>query len=71
VVDRFCHGHADREAGVALREDHIFRMFSSTKLVTSCALMMLVEDGRIRLCRCRSTPDRSGSIRWQRTCWHA
>ncbi|MBU2286564.1 MAG: beta-lactamase family protein [Gammaproteobacteria bacterium] len=49
VVDRFCYGHADREAGVALREDHIFRMFSSTKLVTSCAVMMLVEDGRIRL----------------------
>lgn len=49
VVDRFCHGHADREAGVALREDHIFRMFSSTKLVTSCAVMMLVEEGRIRL----------------------
>jgi CubicO group peptidase (beta-lactamase class C family) len=49
VVDRFCYGHADREAGVALREDHIFRMFSSTKLVTSCAVMLLVEEGRIRL----------------------
>ena len=49
VVDRFCYGHADREAGVALREDHIFRMFSSTKLVTACAVMLLVEDGRIRL----------------------
>lgn len=49
VVDRFRWGHADREAGVALREDHIFRMFSSTKLVTSCAVMMLVEEGRIRL----------------------
>ncbi len=49
VVDRFCYGHADREADVALREDHIFRMFSSTKLVTACAIMLLVEDGRIRL----------------------
>ena len=49
VVDRFCYGHADREAGVALREDHIFRMFSSTKLVTACAVMLLIEDGRIRL----------------------
>lgn len=49
VVDRFRYGHADREAGVVLREDHIFRMFSSTKLITSCAVMMLVEDGRIRL----------------------
>ena len=49
VVDRFFYGQADREAGVALREDHIFRLFSSTKLVTACAVMLLVEDGRIRL----------------------
>lgn len=49
VVDRFCYGLADREAGLALREDQIFRMFSSTKLVTACAVMLLVEDGRIRL----------------------
>ena len=49
VVDRFCYGQADREANIALRDDHIFRMFSSTKLITACAVMMLVEDGRIRL----------------------
>nr|QNJ34481.1 serine hydrolase [uncultured bacterium] len=49
VVDRFCYGHADREAGIALREDHLFRMFSSTKLITSCAVMLLVEEGRVRL----------------------
>ena len=49
VVDRFCYGHADREAGFALREDHIFRLFSSTKLVTACAVMLLVEDGRLCL----------------------
>jgi CubicO group peptidase (beta-lactamase class C family) len=49
VVDTFVCGMADREAGVALREDHIFRIFSSTKLVTSCAVMMLVESGRIGL----------------------
>jgi CubicO group peptidase (beta-lactamase class C family) len=49
VVDRFCCGHADREAGVPMREDHIFRIFSSTKLVTACAVMLLVEDGLIRL----------------------
>jgi CubicO group peptidase (beta-lactamase class C family) len=49
VVDRFCYGQADREKGVALREDHIFRMFSSTKLVTACAVMLLVEEGRLRL----------------------
>lgn len=49
VVDRFCYGHADREAGIALREDHIFRMFSNTKLVTSCAVLLLLEEGRLRL----------------------
>lgn len=49
VVDRFCYGMADREAGVALREDHVFRMFSSTKLVTSCAVMLLLEEGRFAL----------------------
>jgi len=49
VVDTFCYGFADREAGVALQKDHIFRMFSSTKLVTSCAVLMLFEQGRIQL----------------------
>ena len=47
VVDRFCCGFADKEAGTALREDHIHRIFSSTKLVTSCAVMLLLEEGRI------------------------
>jgi CubicO group peptidase (beta-lactamase class C family) len=49
VVDLFCCGSADREAGVALREDHIFRVFSNTKLVTSCAALLLFEEGRYRL----------------------
>ncbi len=49
VVDRFVYGAADREAGIALREDHLFRMFSSTKLVTACAVMLLVEQGRLGL----------------------
>lgn len=48
VVDTFCCGFADKEANIALREDHIFRMFSSTKLVTSCAVLMLFEEGRIQ-----------------------
>lgn len=48
VVDTFCAGFADKEAGIPLREDHIFRMFSSTKLVTSCAVLMLFEEGRIK-----------------------
>ena len=48
VVDTFCCGFADKEAGIPLREDHIFRMFSSTKLTTSCAVLMLMEEGRIQ-----------------------
>jgi CubicO group peptidase (beta-lactamase class C family) len=47
VLDTFSCGFADREAAIPLREDHIFRMFSSTKLVTSCAILMLFEEGRI------------------------
>jgi len=47
IVDTFCYGFADEEAGIPLLEDHIFRMFSSTKLVTSCAVLMLFEEGRI------------------------
>ena len=48
VVDTFCYGFADKEAGIPLNEEHIFRMFSSTKLVTSCAVLMLFEEGRIK-----------------------
>jgi CubicO group peptidase (beta-lactamase class C family) len=49
LTDQHCVGWADREAKVALREDHIFRVFSNTKLVTSCALLKLYEEGRIGL----------------------
>lgn len=49
LADLHCAGWADREAKVALREDHIFRVFSNTKLVTSCALLKLYEEGRIGL----------------------
>lgn len=49
VVDRFLCGQADIEAGIALREDHIFRVFSNTKLLVSIAVMLLVEDGRLAL----------------------
>lgn len=49
LVDLHCEGMADREAGVPLRTDHLFRIFSNTKLVTSCAVMMLWEEGRIDL----------------------
>lgn len=46
VLARNCLGWADREAGVPLRHDHLFRIFSNTKLVTSCAALQLLEQGR-------------------------
>jgi CubicO group peptidase (beta-lactamase class C family) len=49
LLARNCLGWADREAQVPLREDHLFRAFSNTKLVTSCAALRLVEQGRIGL----------------------
>jgi CubicO group peptidase (beta-lactamase class C family) len=49
VVDTFCTGMADREAGIALRPDHIYRMYSSTKLVTACATLLLWEEGHFDL----------------------
>jgi len=45
LVDTFCYGKADIEAGITLREDHLFRAFSNTKLITSCAVMILWERG--------------------------
>ncbi|MCP3469415.1 beta-lactamase family protein [Bradyrhizobium sp. CCGUVB1N3] len=49
VVDQQCVGLADREANVALKPDHIFRAFSNTKIIVTCAIMLLVEEGRIGL----------------------
>ncbi|HET7528261.1 MAG TPA: serine hydrolase domain-containing protein, partial [Burkholderiaceae bacterium] len=42
-------GWADREREVPLRVDHMFRVFSNTKLVTSSAVLMLLDEGRIAL----------------------
>lgn len=49
VVDQQCVGFADREAKTALRTDHIFRAFSNTKIFVTCAIMLLMEEGRIGL----------------------
>ena len=49
LVDLHCVGWADREAQTPLRIDHIFRVFSNTKLVTACAALLLLEEGRFRL----------------------
>jgi CubicO group peptidase (beta-lactamase class C family) len=42
-------GKADIEAGTPMRTDSIFRIASQTKALTSVAVMMLVEEGRIGL----------------------
>ena len=49
LVDVNYAGWADKEAQIALRADHIFRVFSNTKLVTSCAALLLFEEGQFRL----------------------
>ena len=49
LVDVHCTGWADREAQIPLRTDHLFRVFSNTKLVTSCAALKLFEEGRFGL----------------------
>src|SRR5260370_13044150 len=49
LVDEKCIGWADKEAKIPLRLDHIFRVFSNTKLITSCAALLLFEEGRFQL----------------------
>jgi CubicO group peptidase (beta-lactamase class C family) len=49
LVDLQCVGWADREHHAPLRVDHLFRAFSNTKLVTACAVLLLIEDGRLGL----------------------
>jgi CubicO group peptidase (beta-lactamase class C family) len=49
TVDQQCVGLADREANTPLRDDHIFRAFSNTKIFVTCAVMLLMEEGRIGL----------------------
>jgi CubicO group peptidase (beta-lactamase class C family) len=49
LVDVKCIGWADKETQIPLRVDHIFRIFSNTKLITSCAALLLFEEGRFQL----------------------
>jgi CubicO group peptidase (beta-lactamase class C family) len=48
-VDVQCIGWADKEAKIPLRLDHLFRIFSNTNLITSCAALLLFEEGRFQL----------------------
>lgn len=49
LVDTFHVGHADKEAGTPMGEGAIFRAFSNTKLVTTMAVLLLMEEGRFQL----------------------
>lgn len=49
LVHLDCAGWADKEQQIALRSDHLFRVFSNTKLITSMALLLLMEDGKLQL----------------------
>lgn len=42
-------GHQDPDAGIETRPDTLYRLYSMTKPITSLALMMLVEEGRLQL----------------------
>jgi CubicO group peptidase (beta-lactamase class C family) len=45
VVDAFCTGMADMEAGEPLRPDHIHRAYSNTKIMTTMLVLKLADDG--------------------------
>lgn len=49
VVHVDAYGKADLESGRASRADDIFRMYSMTKPITSVALLMLYEEGKLQL----------------------
>ena len=49
IVYENAFGLGDRERGVALTEDSVFRIYSMTKPMTSAVIMDLVEEGKIAL----------------------
>ena len=49
LIDLFCTGQADVEAGTALRPDHIHRAFSNTKLFASVLALLLADEGHYGL----------------------
>ncbi|GMR22737.1 MAG: serine hydrolase domain-containing protein [Acidobacteriota bacterium] len=49
VVFRGAAGYADRDSNQVMTPEHLFRIASMTKAVTSVAAMILVEEGRIAL----------------------
>jgi CubicO group peptidase (beta-lactamase class C family) len=49
IVYQRTYGLSDREAGTAMKDDSLFRIYSMTKPITAVALMMLYEEGRFFL----------------------
>jgi CubicO group peptidase (beta-lactamase class C family) len=49
VIYHKAFGMADIESGRKMQMDHLFRMYSMTKPVTSTALLMLYEEGKFQL----------------------
>ena len=49
LVFEQAYGFSDREAGIAMRVDDVFRIASMTKPVTIVAALMLAEEGRLSL----------------------
>ena len=49
IVHFETQGYADVENKIPLRKDSLFRIYSMTKPITGVALMILVEEGKIRL----------------------
>lgn len=49
LVDLHCAGWADKENQIPMRADHIFRVYSNSKLITTCAVLLLWEEGRFDL----------------------
>ncbi|MCR5106668.1 MAG: beta-lactamase family protein [Lachnospiraceae bacterium] len=41
------HGYADREAGIKISRDNIFRLYSMSKPITAVAAMILMQEGRL------------------------
>ena len=49
LVDLHCVGWADKERGEPWSAQHIVRSYSDSKLITTCAVMLLVEQGVLGL----------------------
>lgn len=49
IVDWRAHGFADAVAKTPMQKDSIVRLFSMTKLLTSTAVLQLIEEGKLKL----------------------